>query len=155
MARCISTSIFPAASPWMRNRRAREGKRKIRSTGGEARTITDAITIFIRANVNAPVCCRRATGRNAQFDASAFKRKMDSPLHALYAVCASALLNNRYCCNPLGTRCRVSGSNCHACFKESRAFEPRRCQAPLYAALVPSVCISIIRCNNADCGVAR
>jgi hypothetical protein len=70
-------------------------------------------------------------------------------------VCASALLNNRYCCNPLGTRCRVSGSNCHACFKESRAFKPRRCQAPLYAVLVPSVCISIIRCNNADCGVAR
>lgn len=56
-----------------------------------------------------------------------------------------ALLNNRYCRNPLRARCRANGSNCHACFKESRRAEPAL-DATLRAALASSH-IPIIRRN--------
>lgn len=99
----------------MRNRRERgTGRERARGgrEGGRARTIADAITIFIRANVNAPP--RSAPVATRGFDASAFKRKMDPPLRP------RALLNNRYCHKPVARACRESGSN--ACFKESRRF---------------------------------
>lgn len=49
------------------------------------------------------------------------------------------------------TFCRARGSNCHACFKESRAFQTTSASgATLRGARAVRSRISIIRCNNVD-----
>lgn len=110
----------------LRNRREREtGSERERRVGGRARTIADAITIFICANVNAPLPVLRC----ARIRRIGFQTKNGSPLRP------RALLNNRYRRNSLRARCRPSGSICHACFKESRRVGAARSHIP------------IIRCN--------
>lgn len=96
--------FFFLIPPSLNAQPTRTREKEKRDRWGRARTIADAITTFIRANVNAPRATA-ATGPAMRADSThrLSNEKWSPPLRR-------ALLSNRYCCNPLCVRCRASGS---------------------------------------------